>query len=77
MTVEKHKCEVCGKEVEDYYAEKGWIHIDKWGLTVANGRREDGNAKIRFYTTGIVAKEKCFDFCCKLCFVKFLKIDKS
>ena len=57
MKIEKTKCDWCGKEYADYYAEKELIHIStSSGLAAVNinitdGRRDDGCAKSKCFKT--------------------------
>ncbi len=61
--IERTKCDHCGKEVIDPYAETGWIYLSKDGLAVRMGR-VDGAPKA-FHPRGS-------DFCGLACLVKAL-----
>ena len=76
MKKEINVCENCGKESKDYYAEIGWIHVDKMKFEILNGRSKHGSANTeRYYSTE--SHEAELDFCCLKCFYKWMYFDKE
>ena len=72
MTIEKVKCDGCGKETDDLYTEVGWIHIHSGAAgsiikSITNGRNEDGCAETKHYKSFSEAH-----FCHLDCLVDFL-----
>ena len=45
MRVTKDKCDQCGLETEDHYAEFGWIRVVIDRIMIAKGRDKRGTAK--------------------------------
>lgn len=72
MKIIKYVCEECGKEVDEYYPQIGWVHIDGFGLKVTNGRDEKQCAQSKFFDDRITAKNSV-DFCSLKCFVDCLE----
>jgi len=75
MKVEKYRCENCGRETDDYYAEDGWIHIDSTGFEITKGRTKDGPAAYpRYFNSGIKSiDDRGVDFCSLKCLIAFLE----
>lgn len=71
MDVTKHKCDTCGKEVEDRYEAVGWIQIsnsyESYSISISKGRRPDRQAKTAFET------KKNLDFCKLACLTDWFK----
>ena len=72
--IKKDRCDVCGEETADRYAQKGWVHLDG-DLTVHGGRMPDGCAAPDIAYHG--ASARAVDFCSVQCFVKYLQGYKS
>jgi hypothetical protein len=70
--IEKDKCDLCGKETDDRYAELGWIRLkDISNITISLGRGKDRCAKTKF--KGNVGT---IDFCSTGCLIEFIKTFK-
>lgn len=77
MKITTYKCDYCGKETKDYYAEKGWIHIDEDKLVVTNGRTKEGKAIINSMSVLITFYGNSADFCSLSCLIKWLFLSKE
>lgn len=73
MKKEIHICEQCHKRTDDYLDEKGWIHIDGFGLGILNGRNKDGESRVFFWSDRIKTQGDEIDFCSLKCLISFLK----
>jgi hypothetical protein len=68
--IRKDRCDVCGEETSDRYAQKGWVHVEG-ALIVHAGRRPDGGAnEAQVFRSNSALP---IDFCSVQCFVKFLR----
>ena len=79
MQITKIKCDTCGKEVADHYAEKGWIELSGFllkGLTVSISikRSKEGVAKTIYRTPRRL--DFCSVECLALYFEKLAKFKK-
>jgi len=66
--IKKDRCDFCGKEVDNWYKEKGWTRIRGLEqITIAKGRGDDTYYKQFSGGTAFL------DFCCWEHFVGFVK----
>ena len=91
MKIEIYKCNYCGKEIKGAYLnERGWIHIDKDGLSVSGGKAGGHKGVLARLSVSVVVPEidagmldfydvntEPLDFCCLGCFVKWLFLSEE
>lgn len=68
--VEIDRCNCCGKETKDRYAEVGWIKIDDTAFHVNGGRGKEGSTNVVRYINKLNAED--LDFCCVTCLLDYL-----
>lgn len=67
MEISKHRCDVCGDEVEDRYSAFGWVVLELKDLSVSIGRDSGKNAKTEY------VRESKLDFCSESCAVRWVR----
>lgn len=67
MNITKQKCEQCGKEVDDWTAEPGWIHITA-------GECQYVRIQLQRDRETITKDERIFDFCSLSCFTEWVMV---
>jgi len=78
MKLEVHKCNNCGKISHDFYAEKGWIIFDDFGVHITNGRAEGrASAERYFKLLKFVRDSDSLDFCSLKCFLEWLFLSNT
>lgn len=68
--IEYQRCDQCGKEVDDHYAEPDWTQVTISRLSIYAGRGEDRTARTKYYQRQGDVK---MDFCGKGCFFDYLE----
>jgi hypothetical protein len=71
-SIDKQKCDNCGKETYDKYEEIGWIQFVGGTITVSKGRKPDRCADSKFIN---LETSKYLDFCCLDCLVNYIKAE--
>ena len=64
--ITKTRCDECGKEIEDDYAEVDWIRLSDFLLRISKGRLANGSSQC------IYIRALDMHWCCFKCFVSWL-----